>query len=331
MNNNLPKISVIIPVYNSEKYLFESLESIRTQSFTDFECIVINDGSSDNSLNIINEFINKDERFQLIDSINEGTGSALNKGVLRAKSDLIARMDADDISHPDRLKIQYREFINSKKVDILGTNAIKVNKDGLKIGKIREFKTNSLCHFKVLLCKVPFIHPTTMIRKEVLLGAGLYPNLSRAQDYYLWNKLYRKATFKNINKNLLKYRNHELQTTYLSENNSNFFRSLHKLHIELLGNYDIHLDYNNFVFLFDWKSANISSLRNFNIVKFLISLYNAFISDFKLNFLEKINVFIFMFKIVIKQQILLKFNSKHSLFFGTLNLFTTIFSIKKST
>ena len=324
MNETSPKISVIISVFNSERYLFEALESIRKQSFKDFECIIINDGSNDKSKDIINKFVNSDIRFILIDSMNEGTGKALNKGILKARSEIIARMDADDISHPERLKIQYHEFSKHAKLDVLGSNAIKINQNGAKIGKIREFKSNNLCQLKVFFCAVPFVHPTTMIRKEVLKDIGLYPDLSRAQDYVLWNRLYLKAHFRNLNLNLLQYRVHSNQTT-VQPNNYNILNRQYEIHLERLSEHNIKLVFNDFVFLHNWRETNKGLLLKSQIIQLIKKMFKAYSSDHKLKFTEKISAYLFLVKIILKQQILLKFKSIGTSINGFFSIFFLVF------
>ena len=96
MNN--PLVSVVMSVYNSEKYLKEAIESILNQTYTNFEFIIVNDGSTDSSLDIIQEYMKKDERIVLISRDNKGLPYSLNEGIEKAKGKYIARMDADDIS-----------------------------------------------------------------------------------------------------------------------------------------------------------------------------------------------------------------------------------------
>ena len=328
MSEKFPKISVIIPVYNSEKYLFEALESIRKQSFKDFECIIINDGSNDKSKDIINEFANSDNRFISVDSENQGTGKALNKGILKARSELIARMDADDISHPDRLKVQYKEFSKNDKLGVLGSNAIKINQEGFKVGKIREFKSNNLCQLKVFFCLVPFVHPTTMIRKEVLKDIGFYPNLLRAQDYILWNKLYSKVHFRNLKLNLLQYRVHSNQIT-AQPKNYDILKTQYKIHFERLVEYNINMDFNDFVFLHNWRETNKEILIESDTIQLIKEMFIAYLHSHNLNFIEKISTYLFLVKIILKRQILLKFKLIVTSVKGLFTIFFLVFFTKK--
>ncbi|WP_244834814.1 glycosyltransferase family 2 protein [Clostridium sp. BJN0001] len=102
------KVSVIMPVFNAEKYLEESIKSVLNQTYKNFEFIIINDGSTDSSLSIINKFKSMDNRIRVIDQKNNGIVYSLNKGISTAKGKYIARMDADDISLPNRIKNQVK-------------------------------------------------------------------------------------------------------------------------------------------------------------------------------------------------------------------------------
>ena len=120
MNHNNPEISVIMPVYNGDKFLIKSIKSILNQTFKNFEFIIINDGSSDNSLKIIESF--DDRRIKFFNNLeNRGISFTLNKGLKVAKGKYIARQDQDDISLPDRLTLQL-EYIRENNIDLVDTN-----------------------------------------------------------------------------------------------------------------------------------------------------------------------------------------------------------------
>ena len=127
-----PQVSIIMPVYNGEKFLKEAIESILSQTFTDFEFIIVNDGSIDSSLKIIREYANRDSRIKIIDQKNTGIIGALNNALKASKGTYIARMDSDDISNPDRLKKQI-EYIEKENAYLCGTWAISIDKNGKEI------------------------------------------------------------------------------------------------------------------------------------------------------------------------------------------------------
>ncbi|WP_209299734.1 glycosyltransferase family 2 protein [Escherichia coli] len=130
-------ISVVMPVYNSEKYLAEAIQSILNQTHKNFELICINDGSTDKSQEIIEYFSSRDARIVVINQPNKGVVSSLNLAISLAKYDYIARMDADDISHPTRLDKQIRYMTSNKDISILGTayNYVDINGRVLKTRK----------------------------------------------------------------------------------------------------------------------------------------------------------------------------------------------------
>jgi glycosyltransferase involved in cell wall biosynthesis len=203
-------ISVIMSVYNSEKYLLEAIESILNQSYNNFEFIIINDGSKDNSLKILKKFQEKDSRIILINRGNKGLAYSLNEGISLAKGDYIARMDADDISFPDRFEKQIKAM-EDRKLDICG-------------GTIKEFYNNGKSRIKQyplydneiklsLISLSPFAHPAVMMKKNIF-DKVKYNILEASQDYDLWAQIAINGfTMGNIEDIVLKYRIHDGQIT----------------------------------------------------------------------------------------------------------------------
>ena len=205
---NMNLISVILPVYNAEFYLKEAVESILNQTYTNFELIILNDGSSDNSLQIIEELMKYDSRIVLVNRENKGLVYTLNEGIKLAKGKYIARMDADDISLPNRFEKQIR-LMENKNLDICGSHFLLIDKQnniqGLNLTPINH----NMCVLS-LASKVPFAHPSVMIRKEFLLKNNLLYGQSEykiAEDFDLWMRMYEKdAKFGNVNDILFRYR-----------------------------------------------------------------------------------------------------------------------------
>lgn len=215
MNHHL--ISVVMSVYNAEKYLAEAIESILTQTYTNFEFIIINDGSTDSSLEIIQNYMKKDERIVLISRENKGLPFSLNEGIEKAKGKYIARMDADDISLPTRFEDQLSFMNNNLDIGICGT-WIEVFGENTKTKILKH----SLEHNEMktrLLFSVCFAHPTVMIRKEILDENSLKYNLNyvNAQDYELWSNISEVTKMANIPKVLLKYRVSENSITTITD------------------------------------------------------------------------------------------------------------------
>lgn len=206
------KFSVIIPLYNKEKEIADTLNSVLNQSYKADEIIVVDDGSTDNSAKIIKEFMKKDQRIVLIDRENKGLPYSLNEGISKAKGEYIARMDADDISLPERFERQIK-YMEDNNLDVCGT-FIKVfseSSNKVIIGK------NPINHNDIkfaLLFFSSLAHPTVMFRKEVFSKVNYRVDYKVAQDYQLWIDIvitgYKVG---NIPEVLLNYRQHEAQAS----------------------------------------------------------------------------------------------------------------------
>ncbi|MEC2159784.1 glycosyltransferase [Virgibacillus halodenitrificans] len=203
----MPKISVIMGVYNGEKYLHDAVLSILNQTFKDFELIICDDGSSDKSLEIINDFRKQDKRVVLLrNQRNIGLASSLNKCIEVAKGKYIARMDCDDLSLEDRFEKQVVFLENNPDIDIVGGQVNLFDGDGIYGVRKLEHSYNKINVFK----RTFFIHPTVMMRREILISVGGYtvaPYTYRTEDYDLWCKLCEKG-YKGyiLNEILLNYR-----------------------------------------------------------------------------------------------------------------------------
>ncbi|MGL2995217.1 glycosyltransferase family 2 protein [Flavobacterium sp. TSSA_36] len=201
----LPFISVILPVYNASKFLTESIKSMLEQTFTNFELIIINDGSTDNSQSIIESF--DDKRIRVFQKPNTGLIDSLNLAVAHSRGSWIARMDADDISAPNRLEEQIK-FIDSG-VAVIGTQVTLIDENGKPYGKTK-LATNPeeiLANLKKHISNV--VHPSVLINKTLLLKVGGYdPKMHVAEDYDLWLRISKIGKIININQSLLSLRKH---------------------------------------------------------------------------------------------------------------------------
>lgn len=222
-------ISVVMPVYNAQKYLEEAIKSILNQTYKDFEFIIINDGSTDKSLDIIEKYKNKDGRIVLISRENMGLVHTLNEGINVAKGKYIARMDADDISLSQRFEKQV-DFLEERDLDICGSHYLSVdeynNINGLNLTPL----SHKLC-FLSLASKVPFAHPSVLIRKSFLKDYNLLYGQSEfniAEDFDLWMRMYQKgAKFGNVNEILFYYR--VLNTSLSKLNNKGILKDTKKM------------------------------------------------------------------------------------------------------
>ena len=206
-----------MPVYNGAKYLNEAIDSILNQTYSDFEFLIIDDGSTDQSIDLIKTY--DDPRIRLImNKKNIGQSATLNKGLDLAKGEYIARMDQDDISIPERIKKQLKFMENNSNVDVCGSWLQLFG----KYNGINELPIDSEKIKVNLLTNQNLAHPTVMIRKSTLVkyDFNYNPNYSIAQDYDLWIRMSEYCTFFNIPEPLVKYRIHENQNSKIAADRS---------------------------------------------------------------------------------------------------------------
>lgn len=203
-----PKVSVIMPVYNSEKYVAQAIKSILQQTFKNFEFLILNDGSRDHSLDIIQSF--NDPRIILINhKTNRGLIAVLNQGLKLARGRFIARMDADDISHPKRLELQIKLMEKNPSLSAVGG---WVKTIGLEKNRKWQYRTNAQILKCELLFDAPLAHPTVMLRSATLKKHNLRYRIKNSEDYGLWNDLTKFSSIANMPMYLLQYRVHSQQT-----------------------------------------------------------------------------------------------------------------------
>ncbi len=202
-------ISVVMPVFNGERFLDEAVESVLRQSFDDFELIIVDDGSSDRTPDILRRFAEKDRRLRVVTQPNGGIVSALNRGVAEAEGEFVARMDADDVSHPSRLSRQYAAIRADPSVVVLGGACEVIDETGASLG-VRRFPTDGVDTARRILGGTSTIaHPTVIIRKEALERAGGYRERFRhAEDVDLWLRLSRLGTIRSLGEVVLSLRKH---------------------------------------------------------------------------------------------------------------------------
>jgi cellulose synthase/poly-beta-1,6-N-acetylglucosamine synthase-like glycosyltransferase len=211
-----PQVTVVMPVFNAERYVCEAVESILSQTFGDFECLVFDDGSSDRSFELISQYPRRDSRVTVFQGDHEGYARWLNRGIELARGNFIARMDADDISLPDRFMRQVRFLSENPSVVAVGCDAYCIDQDGDMIGVARH-ETDSLELQKSLLeGKLGVIaHPTAMIRRDALVRAGRYrPEYEPTEDLDLWLRLLGEGQLANIPDLLFKYRYHSSSVSH---------------------------------------------------------------------------------------------------------------------
>ena len=203
-----PKISVLMPAYNAEKYISEAIESILNQTFSDFELVIIDDCSTDKTWEIIQGYTNKDKRIVTVkNEENLKISHTLNKGFDLAKGKYIARMDADDWSYPDRLQKQFDFMENNPEIGVSGGTMEVCDEELIKKG-YRKYNLSDTEIRKKLFRYSPFCHPLVIFKKEILLKNNFYygPVLANAEDYDLYFKIGSVSKFGNLSDVLIKYR-----------------------------------------------------------------------------------------------------------------------------
>lgn len=198
-------ISVVMPVYNGEKYIKDAIKSILVQTYSKFEFLIIDDGSTDRTKEMIQSF--NDERIRYYKLSHIGLPAALNFGLRKAKYNLIARMDSDDVSMPKRFEMQVDFLIQNPNYGIVGTNFYFLNQLTGEKRKIVLLKKD----FDIkeqLPRKCSFAHPTIMFRKKIILSVGGYSENEIVEDWDLYLKLLDKTKFYNIQTELVVVRQH---------------------------------------------------------------------------------------------------------------------------
>ncbi len=203
-----PKVSVLLPVHNAAVYLTEAVESILGQTISDFELICIDDGSTDGSPAILQGFAAQDERVRLVRREHRGLIAALNEGLRIARAPLVARMDADDISLPERLELQYRRFQLDANLWVLGTAEERIDAAGQRRGR-HPVVSGCDAVAKALRENCIIRHPSVMMRRDPIQEIGGYrPAYKHAEDYDLWLRVSEHGKLDNLDVVALRYRMH---------------------------------------------------------------------------------------------------------------------------
>ena len=206
-----PLVSVITPVYNREKYLVRCIESILEQTYSNFEFLIIDDKSSDNTLEIIKNYQLTDSRIKILENDkNLGATLSFNRGLDICQGKYVARMDSDDISLSDRLEKQVEIFESWNDLEVLGAGAILIDHNENEIGR-RQFPSDFNKIKNILKTGVPVFDPSVMMRTSTLKEINGFDNrLAPADDYHLWLTLFKqKKIISNIDNYLIKYRLHD--------------------------------------------------------------------------------------------------------------------------
>lgn len=229
---NIPIVTVLMPVYNSSAFLKETIDSVLNQTYRDFVFLIIDDGSTDDSLKIINSY--SDNRIKVVkNEKNLKLVATLNKGLQLCETKYIIRMDSDDICDANRIKEQVAFMEANPSIGVSGT-FIQLMKAGKRLKVKLPTQAKDVKAF--MLFNSPLAHPSVILRKRVLSDNGITYDTAfiHAEDYQMWHSISKYSDIANIGKNLLFYRVHENQITSNPKNKLDKDNSLRKIRAEQL-------------------------------------------------------------------------------------------------
>jgi glycosyltransferase involved in cell wall biosynthesis len=222
----VPKISVILPFYQNGSELDSAINSIAKQSFTDWELLLVNNNANAGASEIARKWSSADPRIKLLHEPVQGIAFALNTGLLQARADLIARMDADDISHPSRFEKQIRFLDANPEVDVVSTQTsfhsfLEMN-EGYDV--FTQWQNSIIAaeeHYISRFIESPLAHPTVMFRKKLIEEYGYYSTANVPEDYELWLRWFDKdVRFYKIPEPLLQWNDHQERLSRTHDNYS---------------------------------------------------------------------------------------------------------------
>lgn len=210
-----PLISVVLPVYNGEQYVAEAIDSVLSQTFTNFELIMVDDGSTDGSHRILSEYERSDPRIRVISRENRGLATTLNDSIDIARGSWIARMDSDDIALPHRFERQL-EWLERTGADISGSWVQRFGSSDRRV--VRLCQTDEAIKMAMLFCS-PFAHPAVIMRTALVKRLRYNKMWEKAEDYDLWERAAEAGwRMTNVPEVLLWYRVHPEQISTLTAN-----------------------------------------------------------------------------------------------------------------
>ena len=210
-----PEISVLMSCYNAEKWLSEAIDSLLSQTYENFDLILINDGSNDDTVNIIAKYEKLDHRIKVISKSNTGLPDSLNVGILQARGKWIARLDADDISEPSRLEEQLNFVKSNDKVLLLGTGFSEIDTNG-EVVKIHRFPTqHKSLKYHLEYFQTFFPHSSAFYKTSAVKYLGGYrPQIRVAEDIDLWLRLLERGDLGCLDRPLVRIRKHDNQISH---------------------------------------------------------------------------------------------------------------------
>ncbi len=208
-----PPVSVVMPAYNGERFLREAVDSVLAQSFSDFELVVVDDGSTDSTPEILADYASSDARVVVRSQPKRGRTAALNCGFALARSPLIARIDADDVAPADRLELQQQFLTGHAAVAVVGGAVAFMDESGRAFAEV-EYPLKDAEIRRAFPHATPLAHPAVMLRKEAFERVGGYrPIFVEAEELDLWLRIAEQYQLANLPELAIRYRMHAGQTT----------------------------------------------------------------------------------------------------------------------
>lgn len=282
-----PKVSVIMNVYNGSNFLEDAIQSVLSQTFTNYELVIVNDGSTDQTGQILD--IHKyDCRVVIVTNpVNIGIAASKNIAIRKSKGEYIALMDADDISEPDRLQKQMDYLDSHPDIGVVGAWSRVINDKGELLGEVMRPESDSVILLWMLLRHCALNQPTVMLRRNLIIQAGGYnEKLSVSEDYEMWTRLASITKLSNIPEYLVRYRQHDTNISKLIESSYYHVVTSNKF-IKSLLNIDISVD----ILLFlrsktEHHSTNpfVSYFAAYSLLK----MYTAFLRKFCLTTTQRV-------------------------------------------
>ncbi|MCK5173579.1 MAG: glycosyltransferase, partial [Planctomycetes bacterium] len=205
----MPTISVLTSCYNAERFISGAIESVLGQSYTDFEYVIINDGSTDGTSSILRAYASKDSRIVLYEKENTGLADSLNTGMKLCKTKWVARLDADDIAMPDRLSAQLDFMQNNKGISLLGGGCFLINADGESLGEYHYPLQHESLMARLEKGGAFFPHSSTFFDRMQIVELGGYNfRFTRSQDWDLWLRVGTSTRISCLDRTVIKLRKH---------------------------------------------------------------------------------------------------------------------------
>lgn len=202
----MPLVTILMPVFNGARFLRTAVDSVLEQTMSDFEFIIVNDGSTDTSKDILASY--HDPRLRVLDQENRGLAAALNRGLRAARTELLVRMDADDFSVPQRIETLLQEYESRSRPDVMGSAIRLISATGNVYGSVRYPESHQEILNGLDSGGATFAHPAVIYKRSVVLASGGYDEWLRtgSEDHDLWHRLSRHCRFANCRHALLQFR-----------------------------------------------------------------------------------------------------------------------------